>query len=689
MAVRLRIASLALSLLTLAVSAAGAGRREDRPTTPLLDVPYLTQTQQLCGGAAVAMVLRYWGERDVLPQDFASLVEPAGDGIRTSVLADAVLRRGWQAVPAGGHGNAPAAWLASEIDKGRPVIALVEVGPRTYHYVVVVSVTANDIIYHDPARAPFRIVSHDEFDRQWEAANRWALVVLPAAGMAPVGSREPVAAANSAAELPASTPCRELIAQSIALARAGQLDDAERGLRAAGALCPDTAEPQLELGGVRFLQRRYAEAESLAAGALEASPEDEIAWDLLGTSRYLQGNLQGALEAWNEIGRPRTDVVRIEGVERLDHPVVVKRIGLEARAPITPSAFGRAERRLIDLPTIKRASLNYFPRADGSADVRAVLAERSVLPSGLIGWGAVGVNSAFRRELRLLVAGPFRQGETFDIRYRWRPNRPRLRLGFAMPAPGFLPGILGVEGWWERQTYQSPELPLREVRNRVGAYLTDWITDDLRWLAGGAADEFSGRRYLAFHAGLERRWFDDHLSTVVSGGYWTPTGFQENTRGFGQGHAQVSWRSSTNASAPEWLARAGYTAVGQTAPLAVWPIAGSGESRGPLLRAHELHSDGIVVSGVFGRHMAFGSLEYQQPVYARKGASVAVAGFADTGRAWQRPFSPGPSPLHVDVGVGLRLSAGGYDDQLRIDFAYGLEDGSRTISAGYIVPFGQ
>jgi hypothetical protein len=687
MAVRVKDFRRAIAIVALAVSTAGATMPADRPPTALLDVPYLTQTQQLCGGAAVAMVLRYWGARDVLPQDFVSLVEPSEGGIRTSALTDAVVRRGWQVVSANQQADTSAAWLAAEIDKGRPVIALVEVSPGTYHYVVVVGVTAGEVVYHDPARAPFRVVPVGEFDRQWSSANRWTLVVLPGDKPTPMTAISPVAT-DSQTSLDLS-PCRALVLHSISLARSGQLDDAERGLRTAVTLCPGGGDAQLELAGVRFLQRRYDEAESLAASSLDASPGDETAWDLLATSRYLQGDLVGALEAWNEIDRPRTDVIRVEGVERLDHPVVVKRTGLEPRTPITPSAFARAERRLDDLPTIKRASLNYFPRADGSADVEAALAERSVLPRGVTGWGAVGVNSAFRRELRLLVAGPFRQGETWDIRYRWRPNRPRLRLAFAAPAPGALPGLLTVEGWWERQAYQSPELPLREVRNRVDAYLTDWITDDLRWAAGGAFDELSGRRYLTVHAELERRWFNDHVSTVVATEYWMPNGPRENTRGFGRGHAQVSWRSSRDPGAPEWLARAGFTAVGQTAALAVWPIAGSGESRGPLLRAHELHSDGIVVSGIFGRQLAFGSLEYQHPVYGRKGATVAIAGFTDTGRAWQRPFSPDPSPFQVDVGVGLRLSAGGYDDQLRIDFAYGLQDGSRTISAGYIVPFGQ
>ncbi|MBU0719106.1 MAG: C39 family peptidase, partial [Planctomycetes bacterium] len=32
----------------------------------LLDVPYVPQSGPLCGGAALAMVLRYWGEPGVL-----------------------------------------------------------------------------------------------------------------------------------------------------------------------------------------------------------------------------------------------------------------------------------------------------------------------------------------------------------------------------------------------------------------------------------------------------------------------------------------------------------------------------------------------------------------------------------------------------------------------------------------------
>jgi predicted double-glycine peptidase len=682
----------AIAFVALAASAAGASEPRVPPvpvasTTSLLDVPYLPQTQQLCGGAAVAMVLRYWGERNVFPQDFASLVDASESGIRTSALAEDVTKRGWQAVSATPDAAVSRTFLAGEIAKGRPVIALIEVAPRTYHYVVVVGVTADNVVYHDPARAPFRIVPIREFDRQWTAANRWALLVLPAAGRTLVNLAPAAAAPSMAAERSAaSTPCSALIAQNVKIARDGQLEEAERGFLAAQSLCPADSSLNLELGGLRFLQRNYAEAEALATNVLTSNPRDETAWDLLATSRYLQGDLHGALEAWNEIGRPRAEVVRVEGVERLDHPVIVRKTGLEPREPITASDFARAERRLNELPTIKNASLNFFPQGDGSADVRAVLSERSVLPRGAVGWAAVGVNSAFRRELRLLVASPLKLGETWDVRYRWRTNRPRVRVAFSAPAPGFLPGVIGVEGLWERQSYQPADDPLRQERRRVDVFLSDWLTDRIRWTAGGAADDFDGRRFFTAHAQVDTRWFNDHVSTMLAGGYWTPAG---DDRGFATAHAQIAWRSSRNPATPEWLGRAGMTFVGAAAPLAVWPIAGSGESRGPLLRAHELHSDGIVVSEVFGRRLAFASLEYQHPVYSKKGATVAIAGFGDAGRSWDRPFSPDPSPFHVDAGVGLRVNAPGSDDQLRIDFAYGLRDGRRTISAGYVLPFGQ
>src|SRR5262245_34788578 len=86
----------------------------------LLDVPFLSQPPALCGGAAVAMVGRYWGVADLTAEDFASARTAAGDGIAAAALADAARRHGLRAEPF--HGDAPS--VRSHLAQGRPLVAL-------------------------------------------------------------------------------------------------------------------------------------------------------------------------------------------------------------------------------------------------------------------------------------------------------------------------------------------------------------------------------------------------------------------------------------------------------------------------------------------------------------------------------------------------------------------------------------
>ena len=48
---------------------------------PAIDVPFLPQTEALCGGAAAAMVFRYWGDAHADVQEFAPLVDRRAGGI--------------------------------------------------------------------------------------------------------------------------------------------------------------------------------------------------------------------------------------------------------------------------------------------------------------------------------------------------------------------------------------------------------------------------------------------------------------------------------------------------------------------------------------------------------------------------------------------------------------------------------
>ena len=80
-----------------------AAQGEGREPLALLDVPFISQSELLCGGAAAAMVLRYWGERGISAETFSHLVDRSAAGIRTDVLVDELRRRGWTAD--GGDGD--------------------------------------------------------------------------------------------------------------------------------------------------------------------------------------------------------------------------------------------------------------------------------------------------------------------------------------------------------------------------------------------------------------------------------------------------------------------------------------------------------------------------------------------------------------------------------------------------------
>lgn len=155
----------------------GLGEAQARqPGQPLsiLDVPFISQSEALCGGAAAAMVLRYWGERGLDAESFAHLVDRSAAGIRTTALVDDLRTRGWTALATEGTDEA----VSRELARGRPLLTLIEDRPGTFHYIVVVGSTPRAMVFHDPARTPFRTMSHDEFERRWTAAGRWMALVL-------------------------------------------------------------------------------------------------------------------------------------------------------------------------------------------------------------------------------------------------------------------------------------------------------------------------------------------------------------------------------------------------------------------------------------------------------------------------------------------------------------------------------
>ena len=680
----------------------GADGAETPPRADvLLDVPYLPQTPELCGGAAVAMVLRYWGERDVFPQDFAPLVGTGAGGILTDTLTSAVRDRGWQAFVLPASEDTSGSRLRSEIDRGRPLIALIEVGPATYHYVVIVASTEQAVVVHDPARTPFRVLGRAEFDRAWAAAGRWSMLVLPPGrdrsgeAVAPSGPDPGTAAVDAI-----RTPCHALVDHGVTQARTGDRDGAESSLVAATNLCPADAASWRELAGLRFAQSRWREAQALALDAVRLAPGDAHAWQLVAVSRYLSGDGMGALDAWNRTGDPRIETITLHGVERTPQPVVVRVAGWQPREMLTPDVFGRGLRRLRELPAASNARIRYEPlladTGGGLANIDVFIDERQAAPRGWLPLATLGARALLLDELVVDVAGTLGAGETVSAAWRWSAGRPRVALGLALPSPGWLPGIVSLDGSWERQSYATAPTSgdvtlVREERRRIGLGLADWSSSRLRWQTGAALDRlqqyadvderpFGASDYVALEGEVDFRLAADRLALGAAGGWWAPLGGRGR---FATGGLLAAWRSTDDPVRPSWSARFEVEVASREAPLALWPGAGTGQGRGGLLRAHPLVSSGILTGLVFGRGVGHGSLEYIRPVALALGRGLSVAGFVDAGRAWRRPNGLDASPLYVDAGVGVRVPARGYDQTIRIDLAHGLRGGGATLSASW------
>src|SRR5436305_1655936 len=188
----------------------------------MLDVPYLPQSDALCGGAAAAMVFRYWGDTHASVQEFAALVDRRGGGIADDVLASDIRQRGWNAERFEGS----IALLRDRLERREPVVVLLADRGTRYHYVVVVGLTDDGVIVHDPSWGPSRTIREAEFVRLWEPSRFWALLVRPGDdAIVTSGPSAQLAAALSSSSIPQRNACDALPDRSTA--RLGLRPDAD------------------------------------------------------------------------------------------------------------------------------------------------------------------------------------------------------------------------------------------------------------------------------------------------------------------------------------------------------------------------------------------------------------------------------------------------------------------------------
>jgi predicted double-glycine peptidase len=644
-------------------AARGGQDNEARTALRLLDVPFISQSEALCGGAAASMVLRYWGEIGVQAEDFASLVDRRAGGIRTADLTAAMHARGATAIAA----NGDAALVQEELAAGRPTIALIEDRPGALHYVVVVGWHERAVVFHDPARTPFVVMRPQDFERRWNVTGNWMLVIAPGERTSAwTRTVEP----ESSAGLMGRTRCDVLLEQGVRLAQQKDLTAAERTLADATYQCSGAA-PLRELAGVRLLQRRWGEVRDLAGRAVALDASDAHAWRLLATSRYIEGDPSGALDAWNEAGEPLLDLVSASGLQRTTHSAVERLLGLEVGHVLTRDDFTRAGRRLDELPASSATRLEYIARGSGRTEVRAHVAEQPVLPRGWLSWSAIAVRTAATRELTLGVNSPSHRGERIEARWRFWPRRPAYGVSAALPAGSL--GLLTIDALSEEQPFTTADVPAAQ-RTGARASVANWATGWFRWEVRGGLDRWAREGTFAA-AGASGRVEHRGAAMTLTADAWP------GRAGFGAGEAEVRWSSSRQRRGTLVTIRGGLQAVSAAAPLDIWAAGDTGHVRTPLLRAHPVLDNGQLDIQRLGRRLQHGGIEIQHWRHEPGPLALGIAGFLDTARTSRR--LAGDPQVDADAGLGLRFAVPGQRGVFRIDIAHGLRDGRNALSVAW------
>lgn len=630
------------------------------------------------------MVIRFWQGEGPEPEAFSHLVEETRGGIRTTRLTGELRDRGYRVRSAGG--DLP--FLRSQVEEGRPVVALIEVAPGRFHYVVVVSVLPDGVLLHDPARAPFRFLSTQEFRRRWSAASSWAMLLLPGEPPGTADSaradgptdRRDVPAGRTSPMGSADDLCARMIRQAVRWADSDRLREAAGVLRAATARCPESPSAWRELAGVRFRQREWEGAARAADRALEADPGDVHTLRILAASRYLQDDLPGALRAWNRLGEPTVGVPRVYGLRRVPYRSLVEHLGLPSAGALTPERLRRTRRRAEAFPGLESSRVWYRPPpGERESGLRVAISERPGFPPSLPRIGRWTLRSVASRRIEVESAGPGALAWTAATR-AWSP-RPEAELEASTPGLFGAPGVWTARGDWKRRTYGFPEGVTREERFTARLGWARWVRADLRTGLGMGLYRWPGRgRSIAAGASLEWRSQGDRLAVLGQGAGWTDPA---QGPAFARLGVAVSGRSSTGRDGLVGNLRGGFERATPGAPPSEWPGAGHGEARPILLRAHPLLEEGTVRGEAFGRRLAWAGASADLWTAGPGPVLLGFGAFVDAAKAWDRPGGIPPSPLHVDAGFGLRMALDEDGGALYLDVARGLEDGASAFDVGW------
>lgn len=320
----------------------------------------------------------------------------------------------------------------------------------------------------------------------------------------------------------------------LALAKLQDWDDARAAFASGHGKAPREARFLVELAGVDYKQRHFAEAKRELRAALRLDPHDTYTHDFLGMLYFLDGNLEAALKYWNPIDKPRLRSATVQPAAQLDEALLQRAIGFNAPQILTGDALLAANTRLDNLGIYPQRRVELVPVAaaqapsgnsGGNFDATLHLAERD-------GWGSPWWTGA----LSLLSGVPYATTypEFYNLVYRainatsllrWDSEKRRAFVALSMPVLDDPRYRLQFhfdgrnENWNLTNTFFGGGTPLNDLNVRRvagGAELRSMVNGRWSWSTGFEIASRSFRNAGGHTSASEAPFFTDGESLV----YW-------------------------------------------------------------------------------------------------------------------------------------------------------------------------
>ena len=154
----------------------------------------------------------------------------------------------------------------------------------------------------------------------------------------------------------------------VALAQLGRLPEAQSVLESGRRL--NAADPRfsVELAGVAFRQKNYALTIHNLRKALRLDPNDTYANNFLGTTWFLEGNLEAALKYWNRAGKPQIEDVREDPTPRISPVLLDHAFTFSPASTLTLQQLFSSSARIRGLGVFPAFHFDLNARNDGKFD---------------------------------------------------------------------------------------------------------------------------------------------------------------------------------------------------------------------------------------------------------------------------------------------------------------------------------